>query len=469
MVIPCLFNNIRESVLNKTKILVVEDDYIISADLEFVLKKRGYNVTSIATNYNMALSSISTNSPHLILMDIGIAGDLDGIDVATIIKNKYEIPVIFLTSHLDKITIERALKTEPYAYIMKPVNKDELFISIEIALYRKEIYRDLKESEYKYRMIFEKSSEAIFLTDENGNFLETNESTLVLLKLTEKEILKSNFFSFLDPAGKKKFLENFKNRRNINNFRTKLTLKNKGNITCIVNAIPFFHENNIQKKVFQIILHDITEQMKIEKRVFESLTRERQRIGQQIHDGLGQILTGTGFLCELLIKKIGDDLPEIKDRAKEIFNLIQESKNESRIIAREFNNSVFHDNGLFSLIEEMTERISKIYNIDFELSFNHDIIFEDDIVPYNIYYIVVESVNNAVKYSRCSKIKIKIDQIDETIHLLVSDKGKGFLLEEASKNKGMGLNIIKYRLDLLGASLTIKSIPGKGTEIFCII
>lgn len=121
--------------MDKVKIGIVEDDEIISRNIHIILKDLGYETTAPATNYADAISMIEREKPDLVMLDIQIDGDKDGIDVAETINQNFKIPFIFLTSNSDKYTIEKAKKVFPPAYLIKPFNKQDLYSAIEICLY----------------------------------------------------------------------------------------------------------------------------------------------------------------------------------------------------------------------------------------------------------------------------------------------------------------------------------------------
>ena len=117
----------------KHKILVVEDEMIIAADLSMQLANIGYEVIGIQTRAEDAINNLKVNRPDLILMDINLAGDMDGIDAAKHILENFSIPVIFLTSNTDDATFQRAIETKPYAFIAKPFQINDLTRNLKIA------------------------------------------------------------------------------------------------------------------------------------------------------------------------------------------------------------------------------------------------------------------------------------------------------------------------------------------------
>jgi CheY-like chemotaxis protein len=125
--------------MSKAKILVVEDSFIVAYHLQAVLEGEGYTVLGKCDNGESAIELLSKKKPDLVLMDIMLAGELDGIQTATIIRTKFNLPVIYITALTDKDTISRAKVTEPYGYLTKPFEDREIFTAIEMALYKHNI------------------------------------------------------------------------------------------------------------------------------------------------------------------------------------------------------------------------------------------------------------------------------------------------------------------------------------------
>ncbi|WP_342303759.1 response regulator [Methanolobus sp. ZRKC5] len=125
--------------MDNPKILVVEDENVVALELKKRLKKLGYQVSSVASSGKEAINKVEGFLPNLVIMDIRLKGDMDGIQAAQIIKEKFNIPVIYLTAHSDDETLKRAKQTEPYGYILKPFEEDDLRTAIEIALYKYQV------------------------------------------------------------------------------------------------------------------------------------------------------------------------------------------------------------------------------------------------------------------------------------------------------------------------------------------
>jgi two-component system, response regulator PdtaR len=128
--------------MEKIKILIVEDESILALGLKKKLENLGYSVTDIAASGNETFNKVNANKPDLILMDIVIKGDIDGIETAAELNKTESIPVIYLTAYADDEILKRAATTEPYGYILKPYKEKELKANIEMAIYRKKSEQD---------------------------------------------------------------------------------------------------------------------------------------------------------------------------------------------------------------------------------------------------------------------------------------------------------------------------------------
>ncbi len=132
--------------MSTIKILLVEDERIIALDIKSSLLKFGYAVPAIFSSGEKTLEKISDIQPDLVLMDIMLKGNIDGITTAAKIRDVYNIPVVYLTSHTDEETLERAKKTEPFGYIVKPFDEKDLYTTVEIALARAKAETEIRKS-----------------------------------------------------------------------------------------------------------------------------------------------------------------------------------------------------------------------------------------------------------------------------------------------------------------------------------
>ncbi|MBD1825882.1 response regulator [Cyanobacteria bacterium FACHB-DQ100] len=144
--------------MSTAKILIVEDESIIALDIQTSLQNAGYQVVSIATTAEEALSDITHLQPDLVLMDVRLSGEMDGVETAEKIRKNWQLPVVFLTAHADEPTLARAKNVQPFGYILKPFEDRELVTAVEIALSRHKAERMIQSALKKEKEISELKS-----------------------------------------------------------------------------------------------------------------------------------------------------------------------------------------------------------------------------------------------------------------------------------------------------------------------
>jgi len=173
--------------MEHVKICIVEDESIVAFDLKRHLELSGYEVCGVFSSGEETLAQFENLSPDLVLMDIKLKGTMDGLETASIIKERYKIPVIILTAFADDETLERAKLTDPFAYIIKPFEDRKLKTTIEITLSRYRLEKRLIESEEKYRKFFEDDLCGDFISDRTGRIIDCNPAFVDIFKFASKE------------------------------------------------------------------------------------------------------------------------------------------------------------------------------------------------------------------------------------------------------------------------------------------
>jgi diguanylate cyclase (GGDEF)-like protein/PAS domain S-box-containing protein len=148
--------------MSKTSILIVEDEQIIAMDIRGTLEACGYTIVGQTATGADAIKKAGELHPDLIMMDIGLKGEMDGIEAATQIRAQFNLPVIFLTAFANQSTLERAREAEPYGYLLKPFDERELIIAIDMAIYKHSMEIKLRDSEARFRRPANHAPDIIF-------------------------------------------------------------------------------------------------------------------------------------------------------------------------------------------------------------------------------------------------------------------------------------------------------------------
>jgi two-component system, LytTR family, response regulator LytT len=184
--------------MNQLKIGIIENDFLIAESIAINLKQIGYLPTKPARSYDEALKLIETEKPDLLLVDITLDGEKDGIDVAATVSRNYGIPFIFLTAYSDAATVNRAKETHPLAYLVKPFTENDLFSSIEVAFnnynnQQKKPFLQNATSGYLNNIVFIKQGELYHkLEIEDIIFVESDNVYLNIYTASDKHFIVRN-------------------------------------------------------------------------------------------------------------------------------------------------------------------------------------------------------------------------------------------------------------------------------------
>ncbi|OHD66349.1 MAG: hypothetical protein A2176_07660 [Spirochaetes bacterium RBG_13_51_14] len=257
------------------RIFIIEDEFLTVEMIQQILMARGYDVVGSADNGADALDQIERFRPDMILVDIKIKGDIDGVDLTRIINERYDVPVIYLTAFADGKTVSRAKNTETYGYIIKPFGDLDLLTAIEIGLHKFQIDRKLKESEKRYRTLFETMQDAMYIRTMEGKLIEYNPALLALFGYEKDELLNVNFSKlYVDPADRKRLQEEITSRGFVKDFETMFRRKNGTVINCLVSA-TIMTESDGKARLVRGMMQNITDRKRFENtlRVSESKFR----------------------------------------------------------------------------------------------------------------------------------------------------------------------------------------------------
>jgi len=234
------------------KILVVEDESIVAKDIQNTLIRLGYDVPATASSAASAYEKLEQILPNLVFLDIKLKGEEDGIDIAAHIKERYNIPVIFLTSYVDQETLDRAKFTEPYGYIVKPFNESDLKTTVEMALFKYSRDREVRESQQRLANALSNVEEAIMITDTDGRITYLNDRAGQLLGYGTASAVGFDLFEVIsleiDGGGiirKEALLEQM--RRNEARTYSDIILNNRKlntSVTGVLTASPVHDEKN---------------------------------------------------------------------------------------------------------------------------------------------------------------------------------------------------------------------------------
>lgn len=195
----------------KYRILIVEDEKIIAKDLELRLLNMNYEVAASVSTGKEAIATVRSEPVDLILMDIMIDGDIDGIETAELIHQQMDVPVIYLTAYADERTFERARLSDPFGYLLKPFQERDLDLTIRTVLQKFSYEKQIKTSETRYRSLFEQSMDAIMVFDDEGNLKDANPVACELFSIPQNNPKGISISRFVQPKERMLLQANLRN------------------------------------------------------------------------------------------------------------------------------------------------------------------------------------------------------------------------------------------------------------------
>jgi PAS domain S-box-containing protein len=213
------------------------------------------------------------------------------------------------------------------------------------------------------------------------------------------------------------------------------------------------------------VVHDITDRKRLEREIVEVSSREQQRIGEDLHDGLGQHLTAITFLTRTLERRLAAKSLEEAKEAAEIGRLVMQALTQTRNLARGLVPAELERNGLIPAIAELASRIERTCKVRCTFEGSESVVIDDLPVKAQVFRIAQEAINNSVKHGKARLIEVTLKLAGDRIELTVTDDGVG--IPPDAKMDGLGMRIMHYRARKIGGSLDVTTPPKGGTRVTC--
>jgi len=214
-------------------------------------------------------------------------------------------------------------------------------------------------------------------------------------------------------------------------------------------------------------IRDISERKRLEKTILKISEREQRRIGRDLHDGLGQHLTGIAFMSKVLEEKLSDvSMPESSDAAK-IVELVNDAIRKTKELSRGLLPVVSEANGLMSALNQRAGELEDLFQIKCQFACGEPVLIDDVNVATHLFHIAQEAVNNAIRHGKSRNIVIGLKSQNGLGVLTIQDDGAGFPMKQTG-HPGVGLSIMNYRANMVGGSLKVSPNESRGITVTCL-
>ena len=328
----------------------------------------------------------------------------------------------------------------------------------------------LRTSEEMFRSVTETAREAILSYDSEGAIFLWNEAAERMFAYSKEEALGQPVKILIAGGYLKKFLRDVEQSGGSEGapgtgklVETTCTRKDGSEFPAEISGAAWTSDG---RSFHTLVVRDVTERLRLEGEILEIAHRERRKIGHDLHDDLGQRLTGIRLLCNSLEGKVANISAESAAMVREMASLLDEGLEQVRALAKGLLPVAPTADGLMAALENLADQTQRATGIWCEFLREAPVLVPDDGTAANLYRIAQEAVSNAVRHGRPALVEVRLELAQRMLQLTVKDNGAGFL-PHTPPAAGRGLDIMAFRTKAMRGSLDIQSKPGKGTVVTC--
>jgi PAS domain S-box-containing protein len=380
------------------------------------------------------------------------------------------------------ISVVIASSPEPYGILgahdtaQHAFDRDDVYFMQSVAnvlagaVERDRTERALRETEAKARSILDTTVDGIITIDDRGHIESFNAAAEDIFGYAAAEVIGKNVKVLMPSPYQEEhdgYMRSYHEtgRRRIIGIGREVTGQRKDGSTFPMD-LAVSEVKVGDRHLFTGIVRDISERRKMEKEILEISEKERRRIGQDLHDGLGQMLTGIGLLCQNLTQQLRQDDHPRADDAAEITSIVKEADQYARDLARGLTPVDLEASGLSQALQRLADNAVRLFGVECKFEEVGTALVHNSTAATHLYRIAQEAVSNAVRHGQAEHIKLVLASGEKQIRLRIHDDGHGFESGDVD-GPGKGVHIMNYRARIIGGTLEISSDIGEGTVVTC--
>jgi PAS domain S-box-containing protein len=457
-------------------ILIVDDDRGLARLIEKALQREGF-LTAIATSGQQAFDWLAEHHADLMLLDLKLP-DLAGHElIDKLTAGDRAVPFVIITGQGDERVAVDMMKRGAKDYLVKDVQFLEFVpLVVQRAMARVEQRQRLAaaESALKKEQVFNAavlsaSGALMIIMDPQGQVIRLNPACEHLTGRSLDECRGRPFWElFAIPQNRPALREKIRSIVAVGKSDTHEgdMVTAKGDRLFIAWSITPLRGESGEVEFTVASGIDITERKRLEQEILEITEREQKRIGQDLHDGLCQVLAGIDLMSTALQKKLPKGKPTAENAAT-ISLYARQAIEQARMLARGLSPVELEANGLMAALRELARSSQTLFNVECIFRCEQKVLVSDNAKATHIYRIAQEAINNAVKHGKAKKIVLTLATQEDRAKLTVTDDGTGFATDSVSGRSGMGVRSMKHRASVIGGSLEIISAKSQGVVLNC--
>jgi two-component system sensor histidine kinase UhpB len=456
--------------MSATRILIVEDEAAIADLIGRFLGRCGYEVSAAVSTGEEALVQAARLLPELVLMDITLGGALDGVEAAELIRRRFDIPVVFLTGLADDETIRRAQEAGAFGYVVKPFRQEDLKTSIDLALAKHAGESRLRRVEQSFSAAIKSIGDGVITTDAKARvtFLNPVAESLTGWKLTEAPGRPvDEVFHAAPGVGRQAMLRTHTGRETPVEANASPIVNDAGEV---IGRVLVFRDIT-PRRVAEEELNRSRDQLRsLAARLETTREEERTRIAREVHDQLGQMLTGLRMDAAWINKRVGACADAamrepLSERLASMIELLDDTVKTVRRIAAELRPGVLDDLGLPAALEWQAREWQARSGVECVLACAETVPQVPTEAATVLFRIFQETLTNVARHAKATCVKARLAREAGALLLEVRDNGCGVTDEGLRRTKSLGLVGMKERAAMVGGEFRIAAAPGGGTIV----
>lgn len=324
----------------------------------------------------------------------------------------------------------------------------------------------LRRSERALADLFDGASLGLAWTTPKGRVLQANRAMLDILECKPEQCLGRLFSKFhSDRAVFAGLLRRAVGRETLRNVQATLRAGSGQIREVLIDGNAFWEDGKIAH--LRWFVRDITRRKRLEREVLAISERERSAFSRELHDSLGQQLSGITYLTNVLRDRLREQGSPEGRSVERISLLLKQAIEQTRAVARGLSPVRAEPEGLSRALVELAAQSSELYSIVCRFYSRRPVLVDDNEVATHFYRIAQEAVHNAFRHGQARRIRISLTSLTRQVRLRILDDGRG-IGNLSPRRKGLGLRIMQYRAGLLQGAVTVRRLGGKGTEVCCV-
>ena len=324
----------------------------------------------------------------------------------------------------------------------------------------------LQRSERALADLFEEASVGLIWTTIGGRVLRANRALLEMLECRPADCVGFVLGKFLpERAVLATLIRRLAGRETVRNFQTRFRTRLGEQRDILLDASAFWEGGRVVH--LRWFVRDVTRRKQLELEVLAISERERRAFAQELHDNLGQQLSGIAYLTNVLRERLREQSSPEAGEVERISNLLKQALEQARAVARGLSPVRPEPEGLAAGLKELAAQSSELFGIRCQFQHSRPVLVGDSEAGNHLYRIAQEAVHNACRHGRAKRVTIGLTRGRKGVVLKIVDDGSG-IRPLSPRRKGLGLRIMHYRAGLLGGTVSVRSRPAGGTEVCCI-